>query len=49
MVKETGPDHDKRFTMEVRINNNSVGIGTGKSKKEAEQHAAREALALMGY
>ncbi len=49
MIKETGPDHDKRFTMEVRINNNSVGIGTGKSKKEAEQHAAREALALMGY
>lgn len=49
MVKETGPDHDKRFTMEVRINNNSVGVGTGKSKKEAEQHAAREALALMGY
>ena len=49
MVKESGPDHDKRFTMEARINNNRVGVGTGKSKKEAEQHAAREALALMGY
>lgn len=49
LVKESGPDHDKRFTVEARINNNAVGRGTGKSKKEAEQHAARETLALMGY
>lgn len=49
VIKEVGPDHDKRFTMEARINNNAVGRGIGKSKKEAEQHAAREALALMGY
>lgn len=49
MVKESGPDHDKRFTMEARINNNTVGSGIGRSKKEAEQHAAREALILMGY
>ncbi len=48
LVKETGPDHDKRFTMEVQINNNTVGRGTGKSKKEAEQEAARETLNLMG-
>ncbi len=49
LVKESGPDHDKRFTVEVRINSNAVGIGTGRSKKEAEQHAARKALVLMGY
>lgn len=49
LVKETGPDHDKRFTVEAKINNNVVGRGTGKSKKEAEQHAARETLMLMGY
>lgn len=49
LVKESGPDHDKRFTFEAKINNNVVGYGTGKSKKEAEQHAAREALKLMGY
>lgn len=49
LVKETGPDHDKRFTVEAKINNNVVGKGTGKSKKEAEQHAARETLMLMGY
>ncbi len=48
-VKEAGPDHDKRFTVEVRINSNAVGIGTGRSKKEAEQRAAHEALILMGY
>ena len=49
LVKETGPDHDKRFTVEAKINNNVVGRGTVKSKKEAEQHAARETLMLMGY
>ena len=49
LIQETGPDHNKRFTVEARINNNSVGKGMGKSKKEAEQHAAKSALALMGY
>ncbi len=49
LIKEVGPDHDKRFTMEARINSNPVGVGIGKSKKEAEQHAARETLKLMGY
>ncbi len=48
LIKETGPDHNKRFTVEVKINNNSLGKGVGKSKKEAEQHAAKEALILMG-
>ncbi len=48
LVDEMGPDHDKRFTMEVRINSNVVGRGIGKSKKEAEQQAARSTLVLMG-
>ncbi len=48
LAGESGPDHDKRFTVEVRLNSNVIGHGTGRSKKEAEQQAAREALALMG-
>lgn len=49
LVGESGPDHNKRFTTEVYINSNKVGRGSGRSKKEAEQHAAREALKLLGY
>ena len=45
---ESGPDHDKRFTVEVLLNSNVIGSGTGRSKKEAEQLAARAALELMG-
>ncbi len=43
-----GPDHDKRFTVEVRLNSNTIGMGCGKSKKQAEQMAAKQALELMG-
>ena len=46
---EHGPDHDKHFTVEVHLNSNVIGKGGGRSKKEAEQQAAREALELMGY
>ena len=46
---ESGPDHDKHFTVEVHLNSNVIGKGGGRSKKEAEQQAAREALELMGY
>ena len=49
VTDESGPDHDKQFTMEVHLNSNVIGKGTGKSKKHAEQAAANEALALMGY
>lgn len=49
IVDQTGPDHNKAFTVNVCLNSNIIGIGTGKSKKEAEQMAAREALNLMGY
>ncbi|MCF2556156.1 MAG: ribonuclease III [Bacteroidales bacterium] len=45
---ETGPDHDKRFVVAVYLNSNCIGRGEGHSKKIAEQHAAREALKLMG-
>lgn len=49
LVGESGPDHDKHFTVEVKLNSNVIGKGGGRSKKEAEQQAAREALELMGY
>ncbi len=49
LVDQTGPDHDKRFWVQVCLNNNVIGKGKGKSKKEAEQQAAKEALKLMGY
>lgn len=45
---EDGPDHDKHFTFQVLLNNNVIGEGTGRSKKSAEQAAAKEALELMG-
>ena len=41
LIDETGPDHDKRFTVEVHLNSNVIGSGVGKSKKQAEQEAAR--------
>ena len=45
---ESGPDHNKRFEVEVHLNTNVIGKGIGRTKKQAEQEAAREALALMG-
>ncbi|MGL4913667.1 MAG: ribonuclease III [Romboutsia sp.] len=44
LVEEKGPDHNKRFVMEVGVNETVLGTGEGKSKKEAEQLAARVAL-----
>lgn len=49
LVGESGPDHNKHFVVEVMLNSNCIGKGGGRSKKEAEQQAAREALELMGY
>lgn len=49
LVRESGPDHDKHFVVEVHLNSNVIGKGGGRSKKEAEQEAARVALELMGY
>ncbi len=48
LVDEFGPDHDKHFTVAVKLNSNVIGQGSGKSKKQAEQMAARQALKLMG-
>lgn len=47
-VSESGPDHMKTFTVEARLNSNVIGHGTGKTKREAEQNAAKEALELFG-
>ena len=43
-LAERGPDHEKEFTATVFLNGEAMGTGTGKSKKEAEQRAAREAF-----
>ncbi len=48
LVAESGPEHDKQFTVEVHLNSNVIGKGVGHSKKNAEQMAAKEALLLMG-
>ncbi|MBR6633060.1 MAG: ribonuclease III [Clostridia bacterium] len=47
-VSESGPDHNKTFTIRVKLNSNSIGTGSGRSKQEAEQAAAKEALKLFG-
>ncbi len=48
VIDERGPDHDKRFTVEARLNSNVIGTGEGKSKRAAEQMAAKQALSLFG-
>lgn len=44
LIEEKGPDHNKRFIMEVGMNDEVLGVGEGKSKKDAEQIAAKHAL-----
>ncbi len=44
MIGESGPDHNKTFTAEVLLNGEGVGVGSGHSKKEAEQAAAHAAI-----
>ena len=39
VVGEKGPDHDKRFNIEITVRNKVEGVGNGRSKKEAEQNA----------
>lgn len=48
VVREDGPLHRPYFEVEALINSNVVGRGSGKSKRDAEQSAAKEALALFG-
>lgn len=47
VTAESGPDHNKQFTVEVHLHNGYVGVGTGHSKKLAEQQAARHVLLQM--
>jgi len=44
LVGESGPDHDKHFQVELTLNGQLIGVGSGSSKKRAEQDAAREAM-----
>ena len=48
IVSESGPDHDKVFEVEARLNSNVIGRGKAGTKREAEQRAAEEALRLFG-
>lgn len=48
LISEEGPAHNRSFTMEARLNGNVIGKGKGRSKREAEQSAAKEALRLFG-
>lgn len=47
LVDENGPPHDRRFVVEIAYNGRTIARGEGRSKKEAEQHAAREALSCL--
>ncbi len=47
-VREEGPNHARTFSVEVMVGGQAQGRGSGKSKKEAEQNAAREALGVLG-
>jgi ribonuclease-3 len=48
-VKETGPDHDKQFTIGVFIGDTQIALGAGPSKNEAEQKAAEKAIEIKGW
>lgn len=48
-LKETGPDHDKQFTLGVFLGDAQVATGVGASKQEAEQRAAEKALSIKGW
>ncbi len=47
VLKESGPDHDRDFVVQVQVQGRIYGEGTGKSKGQAEQEAAREALSFL--
>lgn len=48
-IRESGPDHDKRFVVRVYVDKECYGEGEGKSKQDAEQEAARQALEAKGW
>ena len=47
IINETGPDHDKTFTAEVKLDGKVLAVGTGKTKKQAEMDAAGKALETL--
>ena len=47
VIKETGPDHDKVFTVKVEVDGKMLATGEGKTKKHAEMDAASKALLLL--
>ena len=47
LISESGPDHDKEFRVQVSLNGDPIGTGVGRSKKRAEQDAARNALEAL--
>ena len=49
VIKEMGPDHDKRFTVGIYFGENLIAEGKGKSKQEGEQTAAKNALVKKGW
>jgi len=49
LVKESGPDHEKYFTIAVFLGKEQVATGEGQSKQEAEQNAAQKAIELKGW
>ncbi len=49
LLKEEGPDHNKNFYVSVNSDEAEIGYGMGKSKKEAEHNAAKDALTKLGY
>ncbi|MCY3825988.1 MAG: ribonuclease III [Candidatus Dadabacteria bacterium] len=49
VLSEEGPPHERTFTVEVRISSDLAGTGKGRSKRQSEQSAARDALRKLGY
>lgn len=47
LISESGPSHNKSFVIEARLNSNIIGKGNGRSKRDAEQMAAKQALTLF--
>lgn len=48
VIEESGPDHDKNYIVEVRVNGEVLGTGSGRSKKQAEQRAAEAGMKNLG-
>lgn len=47
VIKQEGPDHDKKFTVALKINNKEIAVGTGSSKQKAEEEAAKATVELL--